>query len=136
MLPSLGDPWGTAAAALGRAPEPLRERALAALVESYDGKPWATDEQSAGLLQAVLGGKVSPEALASLSPLQKEAVRAVARKSAEGTGVAMSIQAVMRELGLPTGAAELTALLGKPGSDPGPDSDSASSQKKKWWKLW
>ena len=133
-LPSLGDPWGTSAAALVRAPEPLRERAIQALVESYDKKPWATDEQSAGLLQAALGGKVSAEALASLSPLQKEAVRAVADRAADSGGVAMSIQVVMRELGLPTGAAELAALLGRPA--PAASASEAPAGRKPWWKLW
>ncbi|HYV44471.1 MAG TPA: hypothetical protein VFA20_06390 [Myxococcaceae bacterium] len=134
VLPALGDPWGTVAAALWRAPDSLRERALTGLTEVYDAKPWATDEQSAGLLQAALGGKAAPEALAALTPLQKEAIRAVAGKVASnpGTGVAMSIQAVMRDYGLPTVASELAALLG--GSD-GPASEEPAG-KKKWWKLW
>ncbi|HEY8211907.1 MAG TPA: hypothetical protein VIG99_30705 [Myxococcaceae bacterium] len=137
VLPALGDPWGTAAAALGRAPAEMKERALAALIETYDGRPWATDEQSAGLLQAALGGKAAPEALAALSPAQKDAVRAIAAKLAAnpGTGVAMSIQAVMREFGLPTGAAELAALLD------GSEAEAASAGgapagRKPWWKLW
>jgi HEAT repeat protein len=136
VLPALGDPWGTVAAALWRAPESLRERALTGLTETYDARPWATDEQSAGLLHAALGGKAAPEALASLTPLQKEAIRAVAGKVASnpGSGVAMSIQAVMREYGLPTGAAELAALLG--GSDEPASAGEAPAGEKKWWKLW
>jgi len=136
VLPALGDPWGTVAAALFRAPEALRERALTGLIETYDARPWATDEQSAGLLQAALGGKAAPEALASLTALQKEAIRAVAGKVASnpGSGVAMSIEAVMREYGLPTGAAELAALLG--GSDVPASAGEAPAGKKKWWKLW
>jgi hypothetical protein len=136
VLPALGDPWGTVAAALFRAPESLRERALTGLTEVYDARPWATDEQSAGLLQAALGGKAAPEALASLTALQKEAIRAVAGKVASnpGSGVAASIQAVMQEYGLPTGAAELAALLG--GSDGPASAGGAPAGKKSWWKLW
>lgn len=132
VLPTLGDPWGTVAGALWRAPESMRERALTALVESFDAKSWATDEQAAGLLKAALGGKATAEQLASLSPHQREAIRAVAQKAAGDSGVAMSVQAVMQDFGLPSGWAELRKLISA-GAAPAAGEAPAG---RKWWKLW
>ena len=77
------------------------------------------------------GNRLVSYRTASRAPsAQRPTVRASGTSS---TGVAMSIEAVMREYGLPTGAAELTALLG--GSD-GPASAGEAPAGKKWWKLW
>lgn len=133
VLPALGDPWGTAAGALGRAPEALRDRALGAVVESFEKKQWATDEQAAGLIRAAFGGKATAEQLASPAPLQREALRAVARTALKDTGVAASIRVVMQEFGLPVEAQELRALAGM---DQAPAAGEAPAGRKPWWKLW